>query len=234
MTDRGARRLAWAAFGLWLAFIAMSTGLSIATELDPGASGASGDILFSLSLAAFPIVGFLILARQPRNTIAWILVAIGFLWAEPSASYGDFALTKGLPGGAISAAIASPLWAPAIGLMGTFVLLRFPNGKLLSPRWKKVEWLSAVAIAVTTVTVMFGSDSLEEYGNIPNPLFIESLEPLFGILIPVILLIPVTILASAGSLVLRFRRSTGTERLQVKWLATAAAVIAVFYLAAML
>jgi signal transduction histidine kinase len=236
MTDRTARRLAWAAFALWLILIATSMGLSIASALHPGPSTGAGDFLFTLSMAGFPIVGFLVLARQPRNTVGWILVAIGLVWAEPTASYGDFALTKGLPGGTVSIAVSAPLWAPAIGLMGTFLLLRFPNGQLLSPRWKKVEWLSAIAISVTTISIMFSPGTLEEsgYPNLSNPLAIESLKPVFDALIPIILLIPVTILASAASLVLRFRRSTGTERLQVKWLTTAAAVIAVIYLVAML
>ncbi len=237
MSERGARRLAWGAFGLWVLFSVATMAFELGTKRVPGrAQGTGGEVLFSLSTAAFPIVAILILARQPRNRIGWILMAIGLTWAEPLSAYGDFALSRGLPGGAISAAITGPLWAPPIGLMGTVLLLRFPDGRLLSPRWRWVERLAVFAIAVTVVTIAVAPGDLTDsgYPNLKNPLGIQSLEPLLNLLIPLILLIPLTILASAASLVIRFRRSSGTERLQLKWLATAAAGVAVIYLVAML
>jgi signal transduction histidine kinase len=128
------------------------------------------------------------------------------------------------------------MWAPPIGVMGTVLLLRFPNGKLLSRRWKKVEWLAIFGIVITVGSILLFPGNLgeESFPDLANPLAIEALKPLLNVLQGSILLIPVTIVASAVSLVLRFRRSTGAERMQLKWLTTAAAGVAVIYAAAML
>jgi signal transduction histidine kinase len=237
MSETAARRLAWSAFVLWALLFLGSAAFSVAVELRPGTGGGSEDVVFALITSAFPIVGILILARQPRNVIGWILMAIGIGWAAGGLqSYGDFALRAGLPGGAASIAIAGPLWAPPIGLMGTFLILRFPDGRLLSPRWRKVEWLSAVAISVTTIAILLSPGDLADsgYPNLSNPIGIQALKPFIDVFLLFLFLIPVTILISAVGLVQRFRRSSGTERLQLKWLAAAAATVAVVYLVAML
>ncbi len=232
MTPGTARRLAWAAFGLWLVFLAGALGMSIVS----GTATGLGRLGFTAITAAFPVVGIVILARQPRNRVGWILLGIGIAWVIPIGSYGDLALAKGLPGGAASIAVSGPLWAPPIGLMGTFLILRFPDGRLLSPWWRKVEWLSAVAIVATVVIIALHPGKLDDsaHPGLVNPLGVEGLKPLLAALQEVILLIPASIIASAVSLVLRFRRSRGLERLQVKWLATAAAFFAAAFLVAMI
>jgi signal transduction histidine kinase len=237
MTDRGARRLAWSAFLLWLLFFIGAAALDFAATPRPGRTAVNaGDVWFSLITAAFPIAAILILARQPRNRIGWILMVIGLGWAVPLEDYGVYALSRGLPGGAVWLALSAPTWAPPIGLMGTVLLLRFPNGRLLSSRWRKVEWLAVIAISITVVAILLFPGDLSDVGypHLSNPLGIEPLKPFLNALLAFILLIPVTVLASAVSLVLRFRRSTGIERLQMKWLTTAAGAVAVIYLAAML
>ncbi len=119
--------------------------------------------------------------------------------------------------------------------MGTFLLLRFPDGELSSPRWRKVEVLSAVAISVTTLALLVAPGNLGDagYPKLANPLKIDALKRFLPVVVPFLLLIPVTIVASAVSLVQRFRRSSGAARLQLKWLTTAAAFLAVIYLVAM-
>jgi signal transduction histidine kinase len=236
MTERAARRLARAAFLLWVAFVASSFAFRLATKTRAGHPGVDvGSVLFTIATASFAIVAILILARQPRNRIGWILMIIGLGWQEPFEAYGQFALSRGVPGGALSIAVSAPLWAPPIALMGTVLLLRFPNGQLLSPRWRKLEWLSAFAIAFTVVVILFSPGDLGDsgYPHVRNPLGIEALRPLITATLPLILLIPLTILASAVGLAIRFRRSSGAERLQMKWLTTAAATVAVIYLVAM-
>ncbi|HEX9235582.1 MAG TPA: histidine kinase, partial [Actinomycetota bacterium] len=235
MTDRSARRLAWTVFGLDVAVIAGAVALSLATPRNP--NGGVNNALFSVLTQTFTVVGIIILARQPRNTTGWILMGIGIAWTGLGlGDYGDFAIARGLPGGAVATALSAPLWAPPIALMGTFLILRFPDGRLLSPRWKKVEWLSAIAIAVVVLAIIVSPGPLsdEGYPHLNNPLGIEALKPFFPVFIPFLLLIPGTIVASAVSLIRRFRRSRGTERLQLKWLTSAAAVVATLYLIAML
>ncbi len=234
MTERGAHRLAWSAFLLWVFFLVVSAVFDVATKPTPGAKPES-DFLFMTTTAAFPIVGMLILGRQPRNRIGWILMAIGLGWTLPFSSYGEFAYSRGLPGSVEAIALGGPTWAPPIVLMGTTLLLRFPNGELLSPWWKKVEWVAAVALGAAVLGILLAPGDLGDvgYSNLQNPLAIEPLGRFINLLIPAVLLIPLTIIASAFSLVRRFRRSEGTERLQLKWLTTAAAFVALSYLVAM-
>ncbi|HEV2906483.1 MAG TPA: hypothetical protein VGZ50_04120 [Actinomycetota bacterium] len=230
-----ARRLAWAAFLLWVLFLVASFALDLATKPFPGAPGPA-DPLFALIPASFAIVGILILGRQPRNRIGWILMVIGLAWMIPLEPYGGFAYSRDLPGGALFIALSGPTWVPPIGLMGTVLLLRFPDGNLPSPRWKKLEWLAVIAISVTVVVILFGPRDLAEegYPGLLNPLGIDALEAVLNALMVFLLLIPLTIAASAISLILRFRRSTGMERLQIKWLASAAVAVAAIYLGAIL
>lgn len=132
--------------------------------------------------------------------MSWAIGAVGL--------YGDFALARGLPGGPVAVALTGPLWAPPIVLMGTFLLLRFPNGQLMSPRWRKVEWLAASAVVVVSVVILLSPGTLadEGYPQLRNPLGVESLRKVLTFLKPLLFLIPATILASAVSLVPRFRR----------------------------
>jgi hypothetical protein len=120
--------------------------------------------------------------------------------------------------------------------MGTFLVLLFPDGHLPSRRWAAVAWVSAASITVVTVTIAFMPGKLDESAvpGLANPLGWEAGERLLVVLLAIFLpLLPVSIVACALSLVQRFRRSDGVERLQLKWLATAGTVVAVLYLTMM-
>src|SRR5436190_1381904 len=147
MTDRSARRLAWSAFALYLVLFVAGLVLDALARLRiKHTVGSGGDFGFLLVTTAFPIVAVLILSKQPRNRIGWILMAIGIAWVIGPGSLGDFLISRGhSSGGALAIAISGPTWVPPIILMGTTLLLRFPDGKLLSPRWKLVEWTALVA-----------------------------------------------------------------------------------------
>jgi hypothetical protein len=81
MRAQSARRLAWLAGGLYVLLFAASLIFDAATKPTKGHPGLDiGEVIFTLSTAAFPIAAILILARQPRNRIGWILMAIGVAW----------------------------------------------------------------------------------------------------------------------------------------------------------
>src|SRR5205807_2240562 len=147
--------------------------------------------------------------------------------------YGGYGLRRhpALPGSAVAAALTTPLWAPIIGIPGIYLLLLYPDGKLPSPRWRVVAWLGAVGIGTTWLGLLLTPASLADSGfpDVPNPLGIEALRGALGLVYVFVSLIPISILAAAVSLILRFRRSTGTVRLQLKWLTAAAAVVASLY-----
>ncbi len=206
-----------------------------------GSGGRVGDGAFGLVVLTFPLVGLLILRLHPRNTIGWLLMGIGLVWglgllADHYASYGLLVAPGSVPGPLVVAALNEGTWAPAIGLMGTFLILLYPDGRLPSPRWRAVAWLSAVTMVITPVAIDFLPGRLEEspVPNVVNPLGWETGQPVLTILLVVFLpLIPLCIVACAVALVRRFRRSHGIERLQLKWLATAGAVVAATYVVTM-
>src|SRR5439155_6463812 len=91
-------RLAWSAFLLYLLLFVAGIALGIAASRATGKSvGNGGDIVFICIISAFPVVAILILSRQPRNRIGWILMAIGLAWVIGPESLGDFLISRGEP-----------------------------------------------------------------------------------------------------------------------------------------
>ena len=172
----------------------------------------------------FPTVGAIIASRRPSNAIGWIFCVIGLCGGAEvfTVEYGTYALVTdpgSLPAGVIAAWIGTWVWLPSVTLTITFLLLLFPHGRLLSPRWRPVAWLAA---GVTVVAVVFFAlapwDLLDPGVPAQNPFGIEGLRNLgVAVATPVFLVGIPTMLLSVVSLVLRFRRSRGTERQQLKW-----------------
>ena len=165
-------------------------------------------------------VGLLIALRRPRNPIAWILL-IGALVVslEP---VDDFLRD----GWALQTARATwPLlyaWPIAI----TYV---FPNGRLLSPRWR---WAAGAGVAsfigVMAIAMLDPSAFEEPDADVPNPLAGNALGDALigsGIWIPFLLGILGSLFAGVLAIRLRLRRSEGVERLQTLWLAWSASLI---------
>lgn len=230
------RRCAWAVFGL--SALATFGGLPFrARVLD---TSVVSDGLLSLSFFAMPLSGLLIARRDPSNRIAWLLLAIGAVVglgsvAEPYATYGVATSPDSLPAAGVVAAVNNGLWIPVIGMAGTYLILLFPDGRLPSPRWRPVAWASGLTMGLLIVAFVFRPGPLELYDSpVHNPLGVSATKPVLDALFLLLPVLPLCMLASAGALVTRFRRSRGVERLQLKWLATAAALVASTYLTSMI
>jgi signal transduction histidine kinase len=229
------RRMAMTLSVCWLVLFVAAIGL-LAAPRPAGVYGSGGDLAFFLSTASFAIAAYAILRRQPGNRIGWVLMAIGIGWSASSVLqyYGDMALARGLPGGVLAIALSAPMWAPPVVLMGTVLLLRFPDGELPSARWRLVERVALISMVVIVALSLISPGDLGEagYPNLSNPLGISALASFLDAATAIILVIPILVAASAIGLVLRFRRSSGIERLQMKWLAAAAAGVAPVYVVA--
>jgi hypothetical protein len=238
------RRLAWAVFAvtavLWVVAIAtawLTRDLSNSESL----GSSSADIVVTVAIAAvlllFPIAGVVIATRQPANPIGWILLAIGAGWgllagATGYADYGIRLHPGSLPATGVAAAVTVSVWAPPVGLTGTFLLLLFPDGRLPGRRWRWVAYVGAAAIVVCVATGLLDSDVLKDgpYSHTQNPMGVDALGGVIAVLDYAVVVLAVTMVASAASLVVRFRRAGLVEREQVKWLAAAAGVSAWIYL----
>jgi len=204
-------------------------------------SGSTADALeavgFALMVALFPLTGLLIMRRQPANRIGWLLAAIGVAWSSNALAAVVVDLgyhgSDGGPGWArIAAVLNSGLWAPPIVLMGCFLILLFPDGRLPSPRWRIPAWVFAIDALMLPIVFALQPGSVDDEVHPPfhNPIGLAAARPvLVGLAAVGLPLVPLSIVAAALAMVLRFRRSTGVQRVQLKWLMTAGAGIAAVY-----
>jgi signal transduction histidine kinase len=225
-------------FGATLACLAVAVWLGVLTRdvqgTDWGSSGIGAAILLVAAIVAFPVVGVLVATRQPRNAIGWIMIEIGLVFFLSAAmdSYAVFAilLQPGWPGGAVVASLSQWTWVPVFAMAVTFLLLLFPDGHLLSPRWRWFAWVTGIDLVVVSVAILLGPGQIEAMPpGVENALGVQG----SGFLAFAFIWLPIAVLGSAGSLVLRLRRASGIERAQTKWLVTAAAIVAAVYTCAL-
>jgi len=115
---------------------------------------------------------------------------------------------------------------PAVGLLGIYIPLLFPDGRLPSRKWRPLAWFAGALILLVSATTLLAPGPLPDLGEgVRNPFGLEG-QPWVAdagiVLRPPFFL---CILASALSLILRYRRSGGEEREQIKWLAFAASLV---------
>jgi type III secretory pathway component EscS len=112
-----------------------------------------------------------------------------------------------------------------VGLLGTYLILLFPDGRLPSRRWRPLAWISGAAILSVSAGSALTPGPVEGFPGIDNPFGLEKYPWVADAAQSLVLLLPVCILASVVSLVLRFLRARGEEREQIKWLAFAASIL---------
>jgi hypothetical protein len=176
MRTRSASVLVWPTLALagllivayvWLT--ALNVGTPIPAQLRDASPGNSA--LLFLAGVPFPIVGSLIIARQPGNRIGWLFVAI-FLGGGVSSVATQYAIHALItdPGSLPAGAWAAWLQAAAIAvvvLIFVFLPLWFPDGRPPSRRWRPVGWLGAVTMAAF-VLASFAPGPIEGFG-VENP-----------------------------------------------------------------
>ena len=234
LSPRAAAWLAWSLGALSVTMFVATVVLSFLTRsVQPpsswGTGGVSGVLIFGVAFLTFPIVGALIASRRPHNPIGWICLAAGifFMLSSLTIGYGVYGLLARPGSVPFPAAIGSLgvwMWAPALGPVGTYLILLFPDGRLPSRRWRPLAWLSGAVIVLVSLSTALTPGRLPDLGGVPNPFGLEEYPWVAEAAQGVTLLLPLCVLASALSLVLRFVRSGGEQREQIKWLAFAALV----------
>ncbi len=140
-------------------------------------------------------------------------------------AYGLLARPGSVPFPAEVGWLGEWLWVPAIGLLGTYLILLFPDGRLPSRRWRPVAWLSGAVIVLASAGAALVPEPLPDLGGIQNPTGLYGYSEVAYALFNVRVLLPLCILASAASLIVRFRRSGSEIRQQIKWIAFAASLM---------
>ncbi len=228
------RTAGWSAGGTWaLTVLAMVLALLLATLNEP-TSSLRNMVFVSLVILAFSTVGALIGSRRPENPIGWLFCSGAFAWilGELALEYGVYALITApgtLPAGTWAAWFGG--WARGMGwfLIVAFLLLLFPNGRLPSPRWRPVLWGAIGYVGFFTVVIWLSPVSNDtRLAFVRNPLGLEI--EIINLLVELLYFtIPLLLVAGAAAVIVRFRRSRGDERQQLKWFAYAVAVMVVLF-----
>ena len=223
-------RLAWASWTVSVLLALATIVLLVLSGDDTEGETVGFDFLLAVALLVYPTVGLLVASRRPENAIGWLFSAVGIplglsTFAYAYATYALVTKSGSIPGGSVAAWLTN--WVPLPALFGTptLLFLLFPNGRLPSRRWRPVLWLTAAAMfgfsAAPALRPGPMSDAAVE-GTV-NPVGIPGAAPVLDV-----------VAAAAGAaallsmvlaviaLALRFRRSRGVERLQLKWFVSAA------------
>ena len=188
------------------------------------------NLAFSLAFMVMGVVGSFIAARQPRNAVGWIFIAVPLLGSMSvfAWEYAISALVRnpGLPGALVAVWLTEWPWALVLSLPFTFLLMLFPDGHLPSRRWRPFAWVTGAFIGFVTVIFALAPVYHRTLG-VGNPLGIEGAQPLVRFVEgPGFAGLFVVLLVSLASLVIRYRRSDRSRREQIKWVAYAAAISA--------
>ena len=238
MTNWTARRLAWSVgvvsitlLVASIAFMFIDRRARLPTNVGAWSATEVFDILVSVVV---PILGIVIVNKQPRNAIGWLFISAGI--AIALATFGQVYAVHALivepgslPAGRAMAWMSNVLWPfPITALVLLFLL--FPTGHVVSGRWRPVAWLTwAIYLLLTVASVVFATaEWADPFEDIEAAARAGGTFAQTAILIGALAL-PVALLLSVLSLAIRFRRSTGDERLQLKWFVSAAAVTAVTF-----
>jgi len=220
----------WLAHGIGVLVLAAFVVLIVDSPSGAWAGGGWGVLVF---VAVTLFVAWFLAWRRPRIALGWILLAIPVLF------------TVQLPLGLLSAQLrdAAPGvaqwllwykwdrgetwgWLAPIGLLFSQILLRFPDGRLPSRRWRWFSWYTIGALALATCLVSTTHAALAP--GVPNPTYL----PAWSAAEPAVLgvayglcLMP-SIAGSIASLFVRYRRGSTIDRVQLRWVFWAAAVVA--------
>lgn len=230
MSKGAARWVAWSVVGLYFAMV--TAGIFLQAQTGETFLGLGFPIIVTMTIfiISWPILGAVIVSRYPRQPIGWILCLTLLVWAKDNFTFGyaTYGLTLGvgsLP--ALNLALVLSTWdGNSFGLFAfTLLLLLFPTGRPISPRWKRVAWAAfGGLVAYLALSLFAPSDSL--IVGLPNPLSVNrSVWALLGPLRSISLsIVALALLLAAVSSILRLRRSRGDERQQLKWIIYAGAL----------
>jgi uncharacterized membrane protein YidH (DUF202 family) len=232
---------------IWLLAASLAIGtLAIGLYTGFAARDSALEAIVCVALLVFPVCGGLIALHRPANPEGWLFCAIGFVWLTMFFCDAYAALTLVLepgilPGGRVAVWVYEWIWLLAIGMPLVYPLLLFPDGRLLSPHWRVVAWTAGIALGVGLFFSMFAPRLLGEelarnnpgMGLIQNPFGVglPYLWEIGEVVVALCLLVLVACaMAAAWSLRLRFQRSSGIERQQLKWFVYAASLLAFAFL----
>ena len=191
--------------------------------------------LTALPYLVYFVIGLLVSVRRPENPMGWLFLAISVLTGLNGAIGAVTVAAEGTAHESawyilLAAWAYNFVWLLLLSTSVVFTLLLFPDG-LPTSRWRPVLWAAILSTAGGVVCAALSPDVMVGDTKHPNPVHPGPWGPVLTALFAVSLIVLVVCgLLSIAAAVLRFRRTTGIERAQMKWLAFAAVVFAVLLL----
>jgi signal transduction histidine kinase len=197
-------------------------------------------LLSVVALATYAGVGAFLVLRLPRNPIGWLflLAGLGVLWGGAGAEYATYALQTSpgsLPFGLAAAWINN--WSFIIVGTIPLILVLFPTGRVPSPAWRWYPPAIFACLSLLVLDVMLRPATIDVSDDLQvlNPLGIEALKgPLDVVAWVTGLGLAALAIAAVVAVIQRFRRSSGEERQQLRWLAAIAVLTGVALIAVLL
>ena len=218
MRIAGLRPLPAVLVGLAVVFAVVSFPLSIGRE------GVYDTILYPLNGVVLALAGALIASRLRTHPLGWILLADGTASAfvELTEGYGYHVHYLG---SVVSEWVSS--WGSQFGIgMTSVVLILFPTGHPASRRWRPVLWSGVAGTSFMVIGAAFGHPEDDNYRSGSNPYAVGG-RGIGALYVVGEVLFVAALLSAIASLIVRFRRSTGIERQQLKWVAYVVSALAV-------
>jgi signal transduction histidine kinase len=229
--QRTASRVAWTVLAVALGLALVAQWLTI---MDRTVARAVENGIFVGIFLALGVVGALVIGRQPRNLVGWILLATGAaaglaFFAAEYANHGTYADPGSLPGMAWAWWVGDFLWVFLLSLPTTFLLLLFPDGRVPSRRWRPVLWIVTVFVAVAVV--VFALDPMTYAGKrFENPVGVDAVRPIAEFMDgPGYFFLLVMAVVCAASLVMRFRRADRKQRQQIEWFGYSVFILVLYF-----
>ena len=228
MSPRAATRLAWSLWLLAMVLVALGVLLGVRNAATVAAFVADA-LVFVPMVVSFATVGALIAARHPGNPIGWLFASFAaivglVLLASEYASYGLVTAPGSVPGGDWAAWLGA--WTLGFTIaIPAFIFLLFPDGHLLSPRWRPLAWLIVATSMLGVALAALSNLAVADF----SPVATSPIQLLRGGAIRALYNVnqavgAAVLLGSALCLVVRLRRARGEQRQQLKWVAYTATV----------
>ena len=221
----------WAVAVLSVGALALAAVVGLTTDPSLHVQRLVGsDLGWWLAYAVFSVVGAIVASRRPDNVVGWLMLLAGAVNASAQAAseYAVWGLVRhpgSLPGADFGAWVMSFMWTPAIAVI-VFVIAYFPNGRLASRRWRWLPWMTTLCstvIVVVTAVDMWGHRGARLLASNTDWELHTPSGHVIAVLWP---FVPICAIGALVSVAVRYRRATGVERQQLKWLVFAGIVSA--------
>jgi hypothetical protein len=219
-------RTRWLARSMGVLSVGLSVaavGLAARNGEGPADLVANHHAIGIVTATGIAVLGAMIASRKPGNPIGWLMSVAALLLGvfNFTQQYAPLAAAEALPLLGLSSWLATWTALPGIAITITSSLQLFPDGRLPSRRWRPVAWVSAAAAVVPAVALAVLAWPVRGPELAALTFDHPALAPIFGIGFPIVLVLSVV---SMAALVVRFRRSAGAERQQIKWFAYGAMI----------